>query len=98
MASSELKADKAWERRSAGVCLGGLMLPLKTGRRKKSKPLLVIDDEPNLPRAVAACLKAEDYEGNTAPSGHEALMQLAEFVPDLIISDIRMPGMDGYKL
>ena len=63
-----------------------------------SKRLLVVDDEPNLLRAVAACLKAEDYEVSTARSGHEALMQLAEGVPDLIISDIRMPGMDGYKL
>jgi DNA-binding NarL/FixJ family response regulator len=63
-----------------------------------SKRLLVVDDEPNLLRAVAACLKTEDYEVNTARSGHEALMQLAESVPDLIISDIRMPGMDGYKL
>src|SRR5918994_5828808 len=63
-----------------------------------SKRLLVVDDEPNLLRAVAACLKAEDYEVSMARSGHEALMQLAESVPDLIISDIRMPGMDGYKL
>jgi DNA-binding NarL/FixJ family response regulator len=63
-----------------------------------SKRLLVVDDEPNLLRAVAACLKAEKYEVTTARSGHEALMQLAESVPDLIISDIRMPGMDGYKL
>ena len=63
-----------------------------------SKRLLVVDDEPNLLRAVAACLKAEKYEVSTARSGHEALMQLAESVPDLIISDIRMPGMDGYKL
>ena len=63
-----------------------------------SKRLLVVDDEPNLLRAVAACLKTEGYEVNTARSGHEALMQLANSVPDLIISDIRMPGMDGYKL
>ena len=63
-----------------------------------SKRLLVVDDEPNLLRAVAACLKAEDYEVSTARSGHEALLQLAESIPDLIISDIRMPGMDGYKL
>jgi CheY-like chemotaxis protein len=59
-----------------------------------SKRLLVVDDEPNLLRAVAACLKTDGYEVNTARSGHEALMQLAESVPDLIISDIRMPGMD----
>ena len=62
-----------------------------------SKRLLVVDDEPNLLRAVAACLKAEAYEVTTARSGYEALMQLAGSVPDLIISDIRMPGMDGYK-
>jgi len=63
-----------------------------------SKRLLVVDDEPNLLRAVAACLKAKNYEVSTARSGHEALLQLAESVPDLVISDIRMPGMDGYKL
>ena len=63
-----------------------------------SKRLLVVDDEPNLLRAVAACLKAEDYEVTTARSGQEALLRLAESIPDLIISDIRMPGMDGYKL
>lgn len=62
------------------------------------KRLLVVDDEPNLLRAVAACLKTENYEVTTARSGQEALLQLAEAVPDLIISDIRMPGMDGYKL
>jgi DNA-binding NarL/FixJ family response regulator len=63
-----------------------------------SKRLLVVDDEPNLLRAVAACLKAESYEVSSARSGREALMQLAEAVPDLIVSDIRMPGMDGYTL
>ncbi len=62
------------------------------------KRLLVVDDEPNLLLAVAACLRAENYEVQTARSGNEALMQLAESVPDLIISDIRMPGMDGFKL
>jgi DNA-binding NarL/FixJ family response regulator len=63
-----------------------------------SKRLLVVDDEPNLLRAVAACLKTEGYDVSTARSGREALIQLAESVPDLIVSDIRMPGMDGYQL
>ena len=49
-------------------------------------------------RAVAACLKTEGYEVTTARSGREALLQLAEAVPDLVVSDIRMPGMDGYQL
>jgi DNA-binding NarL/FixJ family response regulator len=63
-----------------------------------SKRLLIVDDEPNLLRAVAACLKTENYEVSTARSGREALLHLAESVPDLIVSDIRMPGMDGYQL
>lgn len=63
-----------------------------------SKRLLVVDDEPNLLRAVAACLKTEGYEVNTARSGREALVQMAEVIPDLVVSDIRMPGMDGYQL
>ncbi|HEX8139376.1 MAG TPA: response regulator transcription factor [Pyrinomonadaceae bacterium] len=63
-----------------------------------SKRLLVVDDEPNLLRAVGACLRAEGFDVTTARSGSEALMSLAQTVPDLIVSDIRMPGMDGYGL
>jgi DNA-binding NarL/FixJ family response regulator len=62
------------------------------------KRLLVVDDEPNLLRAVAAVLRAEGYEVVTARNGREALVRAAESVPDLVISDIRMPGMDGYQL
>lgn len=63
-----------------------------------SKRLLVVDDEPNLLLAVAAILRAEGYEVTTARSGKEALLRVAQSVPDLIISDIRMPVMDGYAL
>ena len=62
------------------------------------KRLLVVDDEPNLLRAVAASLRTEGYEVITARNGREALVRVAESVPDLVISDIRMPGMDGYQL
>jgi DNA-binding NarL/FixJ family response regulator len=63
-----------------------------------SKRLLVVDDEPNLLRAVAVCLRGEGFEVMTARGGAEALVRVAETVPDLIVSDIRMPGMDGYQL
>jgi DNA-binding NarL/FixJ family response regulator len=62
------------------------------------KRLLLVDDEPNLLRAVAACLCAEGYEVITARSARDAIAHLAETVPDLIITDIRMPGMDGHAL
>ena len=61
-----------------------------------SKRLLVVDDEPNLLRAVAACLRAEGYEVHTCLNVRDALILLSHTVPDLIISDIRMPEMDGY--
>ena len=63
-----------------------------------SKRLLVVDDEPNLLRAVEACLRAEGFEVVTARSGREALLSIAQTIPDLIVSDIRMPGMSGYEL
>ncbi|HEU4766238.1 MAG TPA: response regulator transcription factor [Pyrinomonadaceae bacterium] len=62
------------------------------------KRLLIVDDEPNLLRAVAACLRGEGYEVETARSGEEALVHIAQRVPDLMVSDIRMPRMDGYAL
>jgi DNA-binding NarL/FixJ family response regulator len=63
-----------------------------------SKRLLLVDDEPNLLRAVAVCLRGEGYEVETAGSGEEALVHIAQRLPDLIVSDIRMPRMDGYAL
>jgi DNA-binding NarL/FixJ family response regulator len=62
------------------------------------KRLLVVDDEVNLLRAVDACLRAEGFEVVTARSGAEALVSIAQTIPDLIVSDIRMPGMSGYEL
>jgi DNA-binding NarL/FixJ family response regulator len=63
-----------------------------------SMRLLVVDDEPKLLRAIALDLKGEGYDVSTARSGNEALVSIAQRLPDLIVSDIRMPGMDGYTL
>jgi len=48
--------------------------------------------------AVSETLRAEGYDVKTARRGAEALVIVAQSLPDLIISDIRMPGMDGYQL
>jgi DNA-binding NarL/FixJ family response regulator len=63
-----------------------------------AKRLLIVDDEAKLLRAVAVTLREEGYEVTTARSGAEALVSVSASVPDLIVSDIRMPGMDGYQL
>lgn len=63
-----------------------------------SKRLLVVDDEPNLLLAVAAVLRDEGFDVTTVRSGREALVSVAQSAPDLIVSDVRMPGMDGFEL
>lgn len=62
------------------------------------KRLLIVEDEPSLLQAIAVCLRAEGYEVVTARDGAEALARVIESLLDAIIIDIRMPGMDGYKL
>lgn len=63
-----------------------------------AKRILVVDDEAKLLRAVAVTLREEGYEVTTARSGEEAFVAVSASVPDLIVSDIRMPRMDGYQL
>jgi DNA-binding NarL/FixJ family response regulator len=63
-----------------------------------TKRLLVVDDEPRLLKAVAVDLRGEGYDVSVARSGNEALISVAQKTPDLIVSDIRMPFMDGYEL
>jgi DNA-binding response OmpR family regulator/cellulose synthase/poly-beta-1,6-N-acetylglucosamine synthase-like glycosyltransferase len=57
--------------------------------------ILCIDDEESIRKLVTTALRRAGYEVITANNGHEALERLREAIPDLIISDINMPGMDG---
>lgn len=63
-----------------------------------ARRILVVDDEAKLLRAVAVTLREEGYEVTTARSGEEAFVAVSASVPDLIVSDIRMPRMDGFQL
>jgi twitching motility two-component system response regulator PilG len=67
--------------------------------RVGGQPLvMVIDDSPTIRKAVSIGLEAEGYHVVTAVDGVDALRRLEETQPDLILLDITMPGMDGYKL
>lgn len=63
-----------------------------------SKRLLVVEDNSDSLSAIAYYLRSEGFEVNTARNGADALAQIVSETPDLIISDIRMPKMNGYKL
>lgn len=60
--------------------------------------VLIVDDEPNQREMLRDILVAEGFEALTAPGGPEALMMVAEHKPAVILSDLKMPGMDGLEL
>lgn len=60
--------------------------------------ILVVDDEPNYQVVLAELLREEGYEVYTAGGGEEALKLARETDLDLIITDMRMPGMSGLEL
>ncbi len=60
--------------------------------------ILVVDDEPRYLRLVSYNLKAAGYEVMTAADGEEALALVAGQNPDLLILDVRLPGIDGYEV
>jgi two-component system response regulator AtoC len=59
---------------------------------------MLVDDDPSVRRALGGALSDEGHEVRTAEDAEQALDQLADFAPDLILSDIRMPGLDGIEL
>ena len=60
--------------------------------------LLLVDDDPTLLAVLARRMAREGYEVLTAPSGAQALTQLEQRWPSLLIIDLMMPGMDGFEL
>jgi DNA-binding response OmpR family regulator len=66
---------------------------------KKAKiRILVVDDEPRYVRAIQFNLEASGYEVLTAREGRTAIELAVSEEPDLILLDIKMPGMDGYEV
>ena len=62
-----------------------------------TKKILVIDDEPELLKAMRIRLVSWGYDVLTATNGEEAIQLVKKEVPDAIILDIMMPEMDGIK-
>jgi CheY-like chemotaxis protein len=60
--------------------------------------VLVVDDEPDKRALLMFALQMADYEVRTASDGIEALDSIDSFHPDLIVTDVMMPRMDGFEL
>jgi len=60
--------------------------------------ILVVDDEAQITRVLKTSLSAQGYGIRTASDGMQALLEMKTWTPDLIITDLRMPNMDGLEL
>src|SRR5262245_18248163 len=59
--------------------------------------ILIVDDEPQIRHVLKVILAGERYEITEARSGESALLKVREFLPDLVLLDINMPGMGGLE-
>ncbi len=60
--------------------------------------ILIVDDEANARTALAELLRDEGYLVETAADGFKALPKLEDFSPDLVVTDLKMPGLYGLEL
>lgn len=76
------------------------VLPEETvqqGTADEHAVVLIVEDNEDVARYITAQLQP-CYQVHTAPNGYEALLQAEELHPDLIVTDLMMPEMDGYEL
>jgi two-component system KDP operon response regulator KdpE len=71
-------------------------MPMATAAERRN--ILVVDDEPQITRVLKTTLSSQGYAIRTASDGDEALQVMKEWMPDLLITDLRMPHMNGLEL
>jgi DNA-binding NtrC family response regulator len=67
-------------------------------REARKGRILVVDDEVNARSALAELLRDEGYEVETAADAFKALGKYADLTPHVVLTDLKMPGMDGIEL
>lgn len=72
------------------------MRPMVSSESKRN--ILVVDDEPQITRVLKTTLSAQGYSIRSAGDGVQALEEMKNWSPDLVITDLRMPNMDGLEL
>ena len=63
-----------------------------------NKTILIADDEADIVETLAFMLEAQDFNVITANDGEDALLKAKEKRPDLILLDVMMPKINGYKV
>jgi DNA-binding response OmpR family regulator len=60
--------------------------------------IMIVEDEPAVARGVQVALEREGYGVSVIPTGEEAVGRFGEIAPDLVLLDVRLPGIDGFEV
>jgi DNA-binding response OmpR family regulator len=60
--------------------------------------IMIVEDEPAVARAVQVALQRESYDVAVIPTGEDAIARFSDLAPDLVILDVRLPGIDGFEV
>ncbi|MCA1675037.1 MAG: response regulator transcription factor [Actinobacteria bacterium] len=60
--------------------------------------IMIVEDEPAVARGVQVALEREGYDVTVQPTGEGALANFADAAPDLVVLDVRLPGIDGFEV
>jgi len=60
--------------------------------------MLIVDDNQDSARSMSTLQRLRGHETRTAFTGPEAVLAAAEFIPEVVLIDIGLPGMDGYEV
>jgi len=64
----------------------------------KTPEILIVEDEPSIAEVVALYLRRAGYQVQTVSEGSGALKQLEQCLPDLLVLDVMLPGVDGFSI
>lgn len=74
------------------------LAPENVEEKSRRMRVLVVDDDPPSLKMIAFLLSEEGYEVVTADNGVDALRLIEQEIPDLVILDVMMPGLDGFEV
>ena len=63
-----------------------------------TRRILVVEDEATIASSIAARLRAEGFEVEIAPDGNDGVRQAQAWLPDLVLLDVMLPGVDGLEV
>jgi CheY-like chemotaxis protein len=71
---------------------------MSNGKQSCLARLLIVDDEPSIRYSLTCVLTEIGYDVRSAEDGFSALLEIRNEMPEILLSDLNMPGMSGFEL